>query len=79
MEARRLVLLWREQGVVMPKSAPGRGYGRELIEQALAFTLRARTELTFGTDGVTCRIELPLTQVAGDPRSHPGGVYDGAG
>jgi two-component system CheB/CheR fusion protein len=71
MEARRLVLLWREHGVVMPEGAPGRGYGRELIEQALAFTLRARTELTFGADGVTCRIELPLTQKVGNPRSHP--------
>jgi two-component system CheB/CheR fusion protein len=65
------VLLWREQGVVMPTGAPRRGYGRELIEQALTFTLRARTELTFGTDGVTCRIELPLTRRAKDPRSHP--------
>jgi two-component system CheB/CheR fusion protein len=78
-EARRLVLLWREKGVVMPTDAPRRGYGRELIEQALAFTLRARTELTFGTDGVTCRLELPLTRRAGDQCSHPKGIQDGAG
>jgi hypothetical protein len=39
---------------------PGRGYGRELIERALAYTARARTQLIFGEDGVACRIEMPL-------------------
>jgi two-component system CheB/CheR fusion protein len=55
-----LVLEWRESGVAMPPDAPRRGYGRELIERALAYTTRARTQLTFGTDGVACRIEMPL-------------------
>jgi hypothetical protein len=44
----------------MPADAPGRGYGRELIERALAYTAQAKTQLTFGPDGVTCRIEMPL-------------------
>jgi hypothetical protein len=44
----------------MPRDTPRRGCGRKLIEQALAFTLRAKTELAFGADGVSCRIELPL-------------------
>jgi two-component system, chemotaxis family, CheB/CheR fusion protein len=55
-----LVLDWRESGVAMPADAPGRGYGRELIERALAYTAQAKTQLTFGPDGVTCRIEMPL-------------------
>ncbi len=57
----RLVLDWRESGVAMPPDhAERRGYGRVLIEQALAFTLQARTRLAFGADGVTCRIEMSL-------------------
>jgi two-component system, chemotaxis family, CheB/CheR fusion protein len=46
-----LHLTWRESGVAMPQQPPPRGYGRKLIEQALTFALRAKTELTFGEDG----------------------------
>lgn len=55
-----LVLDWRESGVAMPPEPPRRGYGRELIERALAYTARAKTRLSFGADGVHCRIEMPL-------------------
>ena len=58
---RRLTLNWTESGVhVEPKEAARRGYGRELIENALSYALRARTEYVLGEDGVRCRIELPL-------------------
>jgi PAS domain S-box-containing protein len=56
---RRVVLDWRETGVVMPEggSRPTRkGFGRELIERALPYQLKAETRLEFGTDGVRCRI-----------------------
>jgi two-component system CheB/CheR fusion protein len=55
-----LTLNWRESGVAMPPDLTRKGYGTRLIERALRFTLRARTELVFGDDGVSCRIELPL-------------------
>jgi two-component system CheB/CheR fusion protein len=55
-----LALDWRESGVAMPADVQRRGYGRELIERALAYTTRAKTQLTFGADGVACRIEMPL-------------------
>jgi PAS domain S-box-containing protein len=59
---RRLALTWTESGVaVPPEAATRRGYGRELIENALGYALRARTAFTLGADGVRCRIELPLT------------------
>ncbi|MGU3539757.1 CheR family methyltransferase [Methylobacterium sp. A54F] len=57
----RLVLDWQESGVDMKAADPERsGYGRELIEKALQYTLRAQTRFVFGADGVSCRIELPL-------------------
>ena len=62
-----LVLDWRESGVSMPPEPPRRGYGRQLIERALTFTLQAKTELTFGADGVSCRIEMPLQPAATEP------------
>ena len=55
-----LILDWRESEVADIPEAPRRGFGRELIEKALVFTLRARSELTFGADGVSCHIEMPL-------------------
>jgi two-component sensor histidine kinase len=57
----RLALLWRESGVEMPSQALiRRGQGRELIENSLRFSLHAETQLVFSSDGVWCRIELPV-------------------
>lgn len=38
----------------------GGGYGRELIERALPYQLKARTTYDLGPDGVRCTITLPL-------------------
>jgi two-component system CheB/CheR fusion protein len=63
-----VVLDWTESGVAMPKDAPGRGYGRHLIERALAMSLGTTSELAFGADGVRCRISIPL---GARPRREP--------
>jgi two-component system CheB/CheR fusion protein len=61
--APRLLLDWIERS-----SAPyGRGqestgYGRELIERALPYSLGARTRYELASEGVRCAIDLPLTQ-----------------
>jgi two-component sensor histidine kinase len=56
-----VALEWREGGVRMPDEMALRrkGYGRELIEQALPYQLGARTQLDFERDGVRCLIEVP--------------------
>ena len=57
----RLVLDWVESGVdVRPETVTRRGHGSELIEDALTYSLRARTEYVLGHDGVRCRVEVPL-------------------
>jgi two-component system CheB/CheR fusion protein len=55
-----LILEWRESGLSEPPESTRRGYGRQLIEQALPFSLRAKAELVFGEDGVSCRIAMPF-------------------
>jgi two-component system CheB/CheR fusion protein len=55
-----LILTWRESGVADMPKAPQKGFGRQLVERALAFTLRAKSELVFGADGIACRLEIPL-------------------
>jgi two-component system, chemotaxis family, CheB/CheR fusion protein len=66
----QLILDWTESGVAMPADTGRRGSGRGLIERALAYALRAKTELSFGADGVTCRIEMPLVR---QPAATPNG------
>lgn len=55
-----LVVDWTESGLPKPPDSSRRGYGRELIEKALNFTLRAKVQLDFTTEGLNCRIEIPL-------------------
>ena len=56
----RLVLDWRESGVAIMAQPERMGYGRELIERALPYQLRAETRLAFTPDGVHCALSVPL-------------------
>jgi PAS domain S-box-containing protein len=61
---RRLSLEWIERGIAaMPPAADAarRGYGRTLIEEALPYTLSARTTFELGADTLRCLITLPVT------------------
>jgi PAS domain S-box-containing protein len=60
-ERRRLALSWVESGVDLHQAEkPRRGYGTELIQEALAYALEAKVDYELGTDGVRCRIEMPV-------------------
>ena len=60
----RLVLEWVETGAVrsIPPQGVTRGFGRELIEQALPYELDARTRLDINEEGVRCSIEFSLDE-----------------
>ena len=63
----RLQVEWRESGVDMPAvglPAQGGGYGRELIERALPYQLKAKTTYELGPDGVYCTIDVPMSRTA---------------
>ena len=63
----KLILSWVETGVPAIDLRPSRyGFGRELIEEALPYRLRADTELLFERGGVRCAIALPLSAVDDD-------------
>lgn len=57
-----LVFDWQESGLAEPPDSSKRGFGRKLIEEALRFTLQAKSNLSFAADGVSCRIEMPLVE-----------------
>jgi two-component sensor histidine kinase len=59
---RRLALTWAEAGVALdPDKITRRGYGTELIQEALAYALDAVVDYELGADGVRCRIEMPIS------------------
>ncbi|MEE7446541.1 histidine kinase [Methylobacterium radiotolerans] len=61
-ERRWLALSWIESGVtVEPGRIERRGYGTELIQEALAYALEAKVDYVLGEDGVRCRIEMPVS------------------
>jgi PAS domain S-box-containing protein len=54
---------WKESGVKMSngeRATSGGGYGRELIEKALPYQLRAKTSFVLGPDGVYCTISIAV-------------------
>lgn len=74
-ERQELRLSWTEHGaVVLPVMAPRhRGFGTEMLEQALAYELKGSAQMEFRPTGFNCVIRLPLEQVAS-----PGGEADAA-
>lgn len=60
---RRLRVQWRETGVALEdKDVPKTkgGFGRELIEWALPYQLKARTTFEIGEHGIRCTIDVPI-------------------
>lgn len=58
-----LLIEWIEEGISQPREGRGptrRGYGRELIEQAMPYALNAKTRYELGETRLRCAIELPL-------------------
>ena len=62
----RLSLMWLEEGISpLEEGSPLRhGYGRELIEKALPYALKARTSYELGETELRCSIDLPLSAPA---------------
>lgn len=60
-EAPRLVLSWREDGIVEDPERPVRdGFGTELLLRTLPYELEAEVDLDIGAKAVRCDIAMPL-------------------
>jgi len=54
---------WQETGGPAPAAGDRpRGFGTELLQQAIAYELAGATLLDFSASGLVCRISLPLSQ-----------------
>ena len=66
IENPRLELTWVESGVERDQQQAntlGRGFGRELLEQALPYQLDAKTRLEVQKDGIRWWLDMPLPEV----------------
>jgi two-component system CheB/CheR fusion protein len=56
---------WQESGGPKIEQAPGRGFGRFLLERGIAHELDGKVDLRFEPDGVHCVVRLPWHQAIG--------------
>ncbi len=80
---KRLRVDWHENGVPVATAnqdhgpgggapaRPRRGYGRELIERALPYQLKAETHYELTPEGVRCTITLPVSSTMNETDSAP--------
>lgn len=70
---RRLMLHWSETRN-QPCQAIGqsRGFGRELLERALPYSLGATIALAIGSTGVQCQIDIPVPETQKEILPHEG-------
>jgi len=57
---RHLELTWLEREVVVPEGTPRRGFGMEVIERMLSYTLGGTSKVIFAQGGIECRMSFPL-------------------
>lgn len=57
----QLIMIWAEEDLQgSPKRPTDDGFGLEILERTLAYSLDAKTQLFFGDDHYRCTIEVPL-------------------
>src|SRR5215471_19161362 len=57
-----LMLVWREHGGPPVTSAIQSSYGTNLIRNLIPHELGGMVDLLFASEGVSCRIEIPIRQ-----------------
>ena len=57
-----LMLVWQELGGPQVKSGVQSSYGTTLIRHLIPHELGGMVDLVFASEGVSCRIEIPITQ-----------------
>lgn len=64
---RTLDMVWRETGGPPVETPKRSGFGRLLLERALASDLRGKVEMHFAREGLECRIAIPASECVDHP------------
>ena len=60
-----LVLVWKETGGAELSEPSRRGYGTMVLEEMLAYQLKARAVLAYEPDGLRCTLHIPFAERTG--------------
>jgi two-component sensor histidine kinase len=63
-----LMIRWQEIGGPPVRAPTRRGYGTSVICDLIPYELGGTVDINYVTEGVQCRIEFPLEEVAGHDR-----------
>ena len=72
-----IAIEWQETGGPAVQAPATCGYGTEVIRDVIPYELRGRVDLTFPTDGLCCRLEIPAEWLSNGTRTC--GTVNGAG
>ena len=61
-----LHLLWREEGGPSVCTPTRHGFGRQLIERAVAHDLRGQAQIDFAPEGLSYRLRAPLAEITAE-------------
>ena len=70
-DAANLSIVWREMGGPAVTASPECGYGVSLIRDLVPHELGGSVDLVFASDGVCCRIEIPLEAARDGHKGEP--------
>ena len=73
----RIAIEWQETGGPAVQAPDICGYGMEVIRDVIPYELGGRVDLSFPTDGLCCRLEIPAQWLSNGTRSC--GTVNGAG
>ena len=72
-----IAIEWQETGGPAVQAPDTCGYGMEVIRDVIPYELRGRVDLSFPTDGLCCRLEIPAEWLSNGTRTC--GTVNGAG
>jgi len=66
-----LRIVWQESGGPAVEPPAVAGFGTTMLSQAIEYQHEGRAELDWRTEGLVCRLALPLTKAASSPQARP--------
>jgi len=71
-----LAIQWRESGGPAVSTPTQTGFGTSTIRELIPFELGGTVDLTFASDGLQCRLELPADWLSNEPMGHTSRGFD---
>ena len=62
----QLILIWEETGGPRVEAGKKSGYGTGVVRDLIPYEFGGAVELSFGPEGVQCRLEIPFDRISGD-------------